>query len=281
MPNGSAGASPSQPKFSKLTASTTATMYFDTHAHLDQSEFDDDRAEVVARAVEAGVSQIVCIGTTAETSAKCVDIAAQYEAVYAAVGIQPNSAAEAHEGDWQRIVELSTADKVVAIGETGLDRYWDYTPFELQQDYFDRHIQLAHDRQFPFIVHLRECDADILASLRAAHARLGSLSGVMHSFTGSAETAAECLSLGLYVSFAGMVTFKKAQELRDIAQSIPDDRILIETDSPYLSPVPFRGKRNEPARVVHTCACLAEVRGVDAATFARQTTANARRLFNL
>ena len=256
-------------------------MYFDTHAHLDQPEFDDDRVEVIARAHEAGVARIICIGTTAETSAKCVEIASQHDGVYAAVGIQPNSAAEAQPGDWERIVELSTADKVVAIGETGLDRYWDYTPFEMQQDYFDRHMQLAYDTKLPFIVHLRECDADILASLRAAHSRLGSLAGVMHSFTGSAETAAECLSLGLYVSFAGMVTFKKAQELREIALTIPGDRILIETDSPYLSPVPFRGKRNEPARVVHTSACLAEARGVSAEHFARQTSENAGQLFGL
>ena len=202
------------------------------------------------------------------------------EGVYAAVGIQPNYCAQAAEGDWPRVLDLVGRPRVVAVGETGLDRHWDYTPFDVQQDYFDRHLRLSQQTGLPFIVHTRESDADVLAMLREARLR-GPLTGVMHSFTGTSETAAECLELGLYISFAGMVTFKKSDALRGVAKAIPQDRILIETDSPYLSPHPLRGPRNEPARLVHTAECLARERGVSLDEFAAQTTANARRLFRL
>jgi TatD DNase family protein len=252
---------------------------FDTHAHLDQPEFDDDRAEVVARASEAGVANIVAIGISAETSVACVKLAKEFAGVHAAVGLQPNYLAESKPGDWDRIVAMLDEPGIVAIGETGLDRYWDFTPFEMQQDYFDRHIRLSQDRGLPFIVHMRDCDEDILVMLREAKKR-GPLSGVMHSFTGSQAMADECLAMGLYISFAGMVTYKKSNDLRAIAARVPADRILVETDSPYLSPEPVRKiKRNEPAHVGHTAACLAEVRGVTLEEFAAQTTANAKRLF--
>jgi TatD DNase family protein len=254
-------------------------MLFDTHCHLDQEEFDEIRPEVIARAKAAGVGTMVAIGTTAAASQKCVALAAEFDGVYAAVGIQPNYVAEAGPEDWQTIVDLATAPGVVAIGETGLDRHWDFTPFELQQDYFDRHIRLSQERDLPFVVHMRDCDDDILAMLREAHAR-GPLSGVMHSFTGGRAMAEECVAMGLYISFAGMVTYKKSDELRAVAAAVPADRILIETDAPYLSPEPVRKmKRNEPANVVHTAARLAEERGESLSDFAAQSTANARRLF--
>jgi TatD DNase family protein len=253
--------------------------FFDTHTHLDQPEFDDDREDVIARARAAGVMNIVAIGISADTSEICVQLAAQHEGVFAAVGMQPNYLAESQQGDWDRVVALVDQPGVVAIGETGLDRYWDFTPFDQQQDYFDRHLRLSQERGLPFIVHMRDCDEDILVMLREAHGR-GPLSGVMHSFTGSRAMMEECVAMGLYISFAGMVTYKKSAELRAIAAAVPDDRILIETDSPYLSPEPVRKiKRNEPAHVRHTAACLAEVRGVTIEKFAEQTTANARRLF--
>ncbi len=252
----------------------------DTHAHLDQEEFDADRAEVIRRATESGVEAIVAIGVTADSSAAVVRLAGEYPTVYAAVGIQPNYAAQAEPGDWDRVVEMASAARVVALGETGLDRHWNYTPFDVQQDYFDRHLRLAQSRGLPFVVHTRESDADVLAMLREARQR-GPLSGVMHSFTGSAETAAECVELGLYISFAGMATFKKSDDLRTVAASVPADRILVETDSPYLSPDPLRGRRNEPAHVVHTARCLAAARGTSDEEFFAQTTANARRLFDL
>jgi TatD DNase family protein len=252
----------------------------DTHAHLDQDDFAADLAEVIARAQAVDVEAIIAIGTTADSSVATVRLAGEYPTVFAAVGIQPNYCAQAAPGDWDRIVQLAGEPRVVAIGETGLDRYWDYAPFDLQQDYFDRHLRLSQERGLPFVVHTRESDADVLAMLREA-AQRGPLSGVMHSFTGEAVTAAECVALGLHISFAGMVTFKKSDALRAVAATIPADRILVETDSPYLSPHPLRGKRNEPANVGLTAACLAEVRGVPPDEFAAQTMANARRLFRL
>lgn len=252
---------------------------FDTHLHLDDEQFDDSRADVVRRANEVGVSQMIAVGTTGPSSKICVEIAHQFESVFAAVGIQPNYCAEAAEGDWDSVVALVQASKVVAIGETGLDRHWDYTPFDVQQDYFDRHIRLSQQHDLPFIVHMRDCGDDIVSMLREARQR-GPLRGVMHSFTGDESLALECMDLGLEISFAGMVTYKKSEDLRTVASKIPDDRILIETDAPYLSPHPKRGHRpNEPSLIVHTAECLAAVRGVDLATIARITTENARRLF--
>jgi TatD DNase family protein len=253
---------------------------FDTHAHLDQPEFDSDRQAMLDRACQAGVLQMLAVGITAATSRACVELAAAQEGVHAAVGIQPNYCGQAEPGDWDQVLSLVERPKVVALGETGLDRYWDYTPWPVQQDYFDRHLRLSQQCGLPFVVHSRDCDAEIVAMLREARQR-GPLAGVMHSFTGDAATAAECLELGLYISFAGMVTFKKSQALRDVAAAVPPDRILIETDSPYLAPHPLRGKRNEPANLVHTARTLADVRGQTLEEFARQSTANAQRLFHV
>jgi TatD DNase family protein len=176
-------------------------------------------------------------------------------------------------------VRLTNEPQVVALGETGLDLHWKDTPLPLQQDYFDRHIRRSQQTGLPLVIHLRETAAEILAMLREARQR-GPLRGVMHSFTGTAEQAEAFLALGMHISFAGMVTYKKSNDLRAVAATIPADRLLVETDSPYLSPEPFRGKRpNEPARVVHTAECLAQVRGVMLDDFARQTTANALALF--
>jgi len=254
---------------------------FDTHAHLDDEQLQGQIDSVVRRAHKAGVEYMIAVGTTAASSLDCVRIAAEHPNVFASVGIQPNYCAEAAAGDWESIVQLASKPKVVALGETGLDRYWDHTPFEIQQDFFDRHIQLSQQTDLPFIVHMRDCGDDILSMLREARQR-APLRGVMHSFTGDALLAEACLDLGLYISFAGMVTYKKSIELREVAAQIPEDRLLIETDAPYLSPHPKRGQRpNEPALVVHTAECLAAVRGVNLKTFALQTTENARRLFQI
>jgi TatD DNase family protein len=225
------------------------------------------------------VENILAIGISADTSQICVELTGEYDGVYAAVGMQPNYLAQSQPGDWDRIVAMLDEPSVVAIGETGLDRYWDFTPFDQQRDYFDRHLRLSQERGLPFIVHMRDCDEDILVMLREAH-RHGPLSGVMHSFSGSRAMMEECVAMGLSISFAGMVTFKKSGELRAIAAAVPDDRILVETDSPYLTPEPVRKvQRNEPAHVRHTAACLAEVRGTTPEEFAALTTANAKRLF--
>ncbi len=257
----------------------------DTHAHLDEPAFDPDRDEVVAAAREAGVRTILTIGTTAASSRRAVEIAAEYECVHAVVGIQPNYAAEAKPGDWETIVELASSPQVIGIGETGLDRYWDHAPFDLQVEHFRRHLELARERDLPFVVHCREAEADVVAELRRA-AESGPLRGVMHSFCGDAETAAACLDLGLHLSFAGMLTYKKSSDLRDVAATVPADRLLVETDSPYLVPHELRRrkkapKRNEPAFARFTAECLAESRGETLEAIASTTTSNALSLFRL
>lgn len=253
---------------------------FDSHAHLNVDTFNDNVDEVVQRAKDAGVTGIMVIGIDAATSRRASDLAADYPGfLFAAVGIQPNSAAEAAEGDFQIIETLAGYPGVRAIGETGLDCYWHDTPLELQQEYFDRHLQLCRDISLPMVIHMRDSGDLIVQQLKA---QTSVPPGVMHSFTGDEHLATDCLDLGLHISFAGMVTFKKSDDLRAVARLVPEDRLLIETDSPYLSPEPFRGKRpNEPARVEHTLRCLAKVRGVSAEHLAEATTENARRLLQL
>ncbi len=253
---------------------------FDTHAHLNVEAFEKNVDEVVDRARATGLIGVMVIGIDVATSRRACDLAAEYPGfLYAVVGIQPNSAAEAAEDDFHVIQQLAGYPGVRAIGETGLDCYWDDTPLELQHEYFDRHLALCRDTALPMVIHMRDSGGLIVEQLR----RQPSVPpGVMHSFTGDQQLAADCLDLGLHISFAGMVTFKKSDELRAVAKEVPEDRLLVETDSPYLSPEPLRGRRpNEPARVEHTLRCLAEVRGVTAEHLANVTTENARRLFQL
>lgn len=259
-------------------------MLVDTHAHLDAEEFAADRDAVIARARDAGVGVMICPGITAASSQAAVDLAGVHAGVLAAVGIQPNYAVQAAADDWNRIKAMALMPRVVAIGETGLDRYWDFTPWELQQDFFDRHLRLAQARDLPVIIHCRDCQADVLTMLREATGR-GPVRGVMHAASGDGAFMRQCVELGLYVSLAGPVTYsnKKFQVLREATREIPADRLLIETDSPYLVPQALRGRerRNEPAWLVHTVEVLAELRGQDIASLAAQTTANARVLFRL
>tara|TARA_R110002111_G_scaffold26914_1_gene57892 strand:+ start:194 stop:973 length:780 start_codon:yes stop_codon:yes gene_type:complete len=253
---------------------------FDTHAHLNVSAFDGKVDDAVENAKIAGVTGILVIGIDLVTSRRACDLAAEYPGyLFAAVGIQPNSAAEAGEDDMAAIEELAGYPGVRAIGETGLDCYWDDTPIEQQHLYFDRHLELCRQTGLPMVIHMRESCQLIIDQLK----RQSTVpAGVMHSFTGDEQQARECLDLGLMISFAGMVTFKKSDDLRSVAATVPEDRILVETDSPYLSPEPLRGKRpNEPARVEHTLRCLAEVRGVSAEQLARTTTENAKRFLQL
>lgn len=255
--------------------------FFDTHAHLNDEDFAGILDEVVAEAVAAGVRRTLVIGIDRASSERAVGIAARHESLYAAVGIQPNVCGQATEEDWNAIVALLDRPKVVAVGETGLDGYWQTVQMDVQRFWFDRHLRLSQERDLPFIVHLRDSAEPILQMLEQAALR-GPLRGVMHSFTGDAAYAARCVELGLYISFAGMATFKKSDDLRRVAASVPEDRLLVETDAPYLSPEPHRGKKpNRPAWVVHTLAKLAEVRGVPSASLAEATWRNACRLFRL
>jgi TatD DNase family protein len=253
----------------------------DTHAHLDAEQFAGDLPAVLERARAAGVAQVVAVATTAPSTVATLEIAAHYPGVFATAGIHPNNILGEKPGAWDEVVALAAGERVVGIGETGLDRHWHDTPFDVQEDYFARHLGLSRRLGKPVVIHCREAEADVLRLLRADFERHGPLRGVMHSFTGTAATAEACLAMGLYLSFAGMLTYKNAADLRSVAATLPPDRVLVETDSPYLSPVPLRGQRNEPANVAHTAACLAGLLGLTPAALAGRTTANARALFGL
>jgi len=254
---------------------------FDTHAHLDDEQFRDNIQQQLTEAQAAGVVAVTSIGTTLASSQRSVELAQEYPAVYAAVGIHPNHCHEASEDDWQSIRRLATEQRVVAIGETGLDRYWDYAPFDQQQTWFARHIELSYQLQKPLVIHQRDCESDMLAMLRQ-HQRSEKVQGIMHSYCGSREAAQQYLDWGMYISFSGMVTFKNSEALRELVREIPLDRLLIETDSPYLSPHPRRSQRpNSPALLPLTAACIADVRGMSIKELAELTTINALRVFGL
>jgi len=256
--------------------------WIDTHAHLNSDKFEGPLHDILARAKEASVVRILVIGTDREDSERGVRLAHEYPQLAAIVGIQPNNLNEVESGDFDKIVTLASDPSVVAIGETGMDRYWKTVPIPLQRDYFWRHLELARNRHVPVVIHCREAEQDIVNVLTEFAEKSGKpIAGVMHSYAGDEATARSCLSLGLHISFAGMLTFKKNQSLRDVAAIVPLDRLLVETDTPYLSPEPFRGKPNEPARVIHTGACLARIHGKSDEEIAAVTTANARKLFKL
>ena len=259
-------------------------MFIDSHAHIDGAEFDADRDEVVARAHEAGVVSILNVGTGDPHGGdleRAVQVAERYEGVYAAVGVHPHDARLFDERAAERVYELARSrERVIAWGEIGLDYHYDNSPREVQREVFARQLRLARELNLPVIIHSREADADTVATLRAEWTG-AARGGIMHCFGGGDEMAASVLELGFMISFAGNVTFKKAEPLRDVARRVPLERILVETDCPFLTPVPFRGRRNEPARVVETARQLAELCGVEVEEFGRITTNNFQRFFNL
>ncbi len=252
----------------------------DTHCHLDAEAFQTDVDEVIQRAVDSGVQRMLSIGITRNTSEAAVLLSNQYKHVSAVVGIQPNYASEVEPGDWERIVELTEHPQVVGIGETGLDKYWDHAPLDLQREYFQKHLELSRQSGLPFVVHCREAEPEVLEMLQQDFAN-GPLHGLMHSFCGDTAMATECVAMGMYISFAGMVTFRKNDALRATARTVPLNRLLVETDAPYLAPHPNRGKRNEPSWVRHTANCLADVHQITPEELATATTDNATRLFRL
>ena len=253
-------------------------MLADSHAHIDDERFDADRDEVVARALAAGVSLIVNIGADMASSARSVALAEKYPGIYAAVGMHPHDSQDMKETDYRQLEQWANHPKVVAIGEIGLDYHYDLSPRPVQKEVFLRQLDLARKTGKPFIIHEREAHADMLDIIRNA-AR--GLNGVFHCFSGSVETAREYLKMGFYISVAGPVTFPKSVKTKEVAKAVPLYRLLVETDSPYLTPQPFRGKRNEPAHVRLVAEEIANLRDISLAELAVATTANVRRLFNI
>jgi TatD DNase family protein len=253
----------------------------DSHCHLDMDEFDADRAEVLARAASASVATMVTIGAGGplEANDRAVALAAAHPQIYATVGVHPHEAAVVSDAVLASIRALAAHPKVVAIGETGLDYYYDNSPRPQQRTAFARFIQLARDIGRPIVVHLRDADSDALEIMAAEGAR--DTGGVIHCFSGDAASARAFLDLGFHISFSGIVTFKTADALRDAARCVPLDRLMVETDAPFLAPIPHRGRRNEPALVVQTTATLAEVRGESLEVVAENTRRNTQRLFGI
>lgn len=253
-------------------------MAIDSHAHLEMEQFDSDREAVIARAAAAGLTAIITVGTTIPDCEKAAEIARLHPQVYAAVGIHPHEVKEIVAGTFDTLRTLARQEKVVAIGEIGLDFFYDHSPQEVQLRCFAEQLDLALELDLPVIIHDREAHAETLQILRRGKGRLR---GVLHCFSGDQQMARECLKMGLHLSVAGPVTYKKADQLRAVAREIPAERLLIETDAPYLAPQPWRGKRNEPAYVVETARCLAAIRGVAFEELASQTEENACQLFGL
>jgi TatD DNase family protein len=240
--------------------------------------YGNELPQVIARARAAGVTSMAVIGTRIADSEAAAELATREPGIVSAAGIHPNDVAEIAPDEWDRIVRLVRSGRVAAVGETGLDWYRDAAPRDLQRDFFDRHLRLAGNLDLPVVIHMRDSVRDTLDMLRESLAR-GPLVPVLHSFTGTAAEAAEAVEMGCWIGFAGMVTFRSAGDLREVAKSVPLDRLLIETDSPFLSPEPERGRRNEPAHLIHTARCLAIARGEPLDRFAAATTANAARVF--
>ena len=251
----------------------------DTHAHLADKSLCNQLDAVLARAEKAGVSEMICVAVDASTSAEAMAIAVKKECVWASVGVHPNYAHLSTDQQWLKIIDGANHPRVCALGETGLDRHWDDCPFEIQQANFERHWLLSRETKLPLIIHMRDCEPEMLTAL-GQQAAVEPLRGVMHSFSGTTETVQKCLEHGLFISFAGMLTYKKSEELRKTAKTIPLDRLLVETDCPYLTPEPNRSRRpNEPALVVHTAKCLADTIGISLQELTVITSANTKRLF--
>ena len=277
-------------------------MFVDSHCHIDGPDYDADREEVIARAREAGVTTMLNVGTGDPHSGafeRAVALAEQHPEIYCAIGVHPHDAKLFDEAAQQRLIDLAkVSSRVVAWGEIGLDYHYDHSPRDVQRDVFRRQLGIARELNLPVVIHSRAADEDTIAILREELSGLGvtgvspvehaqdaratvSRTGVLHCFGGTLQMAEQAIELGFFVSFAGNLTFKKADDLRAIARALPLDRLLVETDCPYLTPVPFRGKRNEPARVVETAKFLAGLKDVAPEEVARVTSENFARLFGV
>jgi TatD DNase family protein len=274
--------------------------FVDSHCHIDGPEYDADREDVIARAHDVGVSMMLNVGTGDPQSGafeRAVELAENHSDIYAAIGVHPHDAKLFDDAAEMRLVNLvKQSRRVIAWGEIGLDYHYDHSPREVQREVFRRQLRLARSLNLPVVIHSRSADDDTISILRDELAGGTGVSpvnqvqnapatvshaGVMHCFGGSLAMARSAIDLGFYISFAGNVTFKKAEDLRDTARQIPIDRLLIETDCPYLTPVPFRGKRNEPARVIETARCLAQLQGREVEEIGRITSENFAKLFGV
>jgi TatD DNase family protein len=251
----------------------------DTHCHLDFPELAGDRAGVLARAASAGVARMITICTEAEKFPRIAAIAESTGEVFCSVGTHPNHAHEEREFPASELAVLAEHPKCVAIGETGLDYHYDRAPRDLAHRVFRNHIAAARKTGLPLVIHSRDADADMMAILTEEMAR-GEFKALLHCFTSGRELAEVALALGFYISFSGVVTFKNSQSLRDIAEIVPLERLLVETDAPFLAPAPYRGKTNEPAFVAQTAKLLAQVKGIDIEALADETSTNALRIFD-
>lgn len=252
-------------------------MYFDTHAHLDDERFSEDRAEVIEKIRAAGVSLLVNIGADMESSKESVKLSEQYDFIYAAVGVHPYDAERMTEADLFSLSKLAKGKKVVAIGEIGLDYHYEEANRKAQKEWFFNQIKLAEDLGLPYIVHDRDSHADCMEIIRKS----GYFRGVMHCYSGSVEMAKELLDMGFYISLAGPVTFKNGKRAKEVASYVPADRLLIETDSPYLTPEPYRGRRNDSSMVSFVARQIAELKGMTEEELANITLENGKRFFGI
>ncbi|MBG9447894.1 hydrolase TatD [Cytobacillus firmus] len=254
-------------------------MFFDTHAHLNAEQYNEDLQEVIDRALSEGISNIVVVGFDRPTIEKAMELTEKYEFIYASVGWHPVDAIDMTEEDLLWIEELSSHPKVVALGEMGLDYYWDKSPKDIQKEVFRKQIRLAKKVKLPIVIHNRDATADIVEILKEEGA--GEVGGIMHCFSGSPEIAQECVDMNFYISLGGPVTFKNAKKPKEVADVIPLEKLLIETDCPYLTPHPHRGKRNEPSYVKLVAEQIAEIKGLSTEEVAQATTENAKKLFGI
>ncbi|MGD6898212.1 TatD family hydrolase [Bacillus infantis] len=254
-------------------------MLFDTHVHLNAEQFEEDLEEVIGRAQAEGVSHMVVVGFDRPTITKAMELAEAYDFIFACVGWHPVDAIDMTDEDLAWIEELAAHPKVVAIGEMGLDYHWDKSPKDVQKDVFRRQIRMAKKVMLPIVIHNRDATADVVEILREEGA--GEVGGIMHCYSGSVEVAKECLDMNFYISLGGPVTFKNAKKPKEVAEAVPLEKLLIETDCPYLAPHPYRGKRNEPAYVKLVAEQIAELKGLAFKEVAEATTENAKRLFGI
>jgi len=254
-------------------------MLFDTHTHLNAEQFEDDLEETIQRALDAGMEKMIVVGFDRPTIEKAMELIGKYTFLYASVGWHPVDAIDMTEKDLLWIEELTKHPKVVALGEMGLDYHWDKSPKAIQKEVFRKQIQLAKKVKLPIIIHNREATADIVEILREEDAK--EVGGVMHCYGGSIETAKECIEMNFYISLGGTVTFKNAKKPKEVAAGIPLEKLLIETDCPYLAPTPHRGKRNEPSYVQLVAEEIAKIKGISYEEVAKTTTKNAKKLFGI